>query len=263
MTEKKHTLIKKVIVILAILLFISLIALGGILIYRHLADSTSTIVQVPDNLITDSSSTSSDVSEDSSDISVSVSSDVVSSAPAESQRTAPVLSLNSSVYGDNLPFNVPNMFPGDMCSQYYCLRTTFEDTVTINFDAEIVQNYGSLSDVLYVRVRIPGNSIPLYEGLLRDMPVLEYKLYSEKETTRDVFFIVDAYLPTSTTNKYQNSTLVADFHWYVTETGNLKPAPPMGGDSFSIYPWIFLAVFSLCGLIFLCPQRREEEKNAK
>ena len=263
MTDKKHRRIRKTIIILAILLAVSLAALCGVLIYRYLTDSTPTIVQVPDNIITDSSSPSSDISEDSSDANMSVSSDVVSSGSAESQKTAPVLSFNSSIYGENLPFNVSNMFPGDVYSQYYCLRVSFEDTVTINFDTEFVQKYGKLSEVLYICVRMPGNNTPLYEGLMRDMPVLEHTLYSEKEVTRDVYYIIDVYLPTSVGNEYQNSSLVADFHWFVTETENLKPSPPMGGDGFSVYPWIFLAVFSLCGLIFLCPQRREEEKDAK
>ena len=221
MTDKKRTPIRKIIIILAILLAISLIALGGILIYRYLTDSTSTIVQVPDNIITDSSSPSSDVSETSSDVSTPSSSVDTSSSSPEGQKTATVLSLNSSIYGDNLPFNVTNMFPGDMYTQYYCLRVSFQDVVTINFETDVREGYEKLAEALYVRVRILGENATLYECLMRDMPVMEYKLHSEKEVTRDIFFVVEPYLPTSTTNDYQNKALIADFHWYVTETGNL------------------------------------------
>ena len=67
MTDKKSERVRKAIIILAILLALSILALGGVLIYRYLTDSTSTIVQVPDNLITDSSSVSDGSNEDSSD----------------------------------------------------------------------------------------------------------------------------------------------------------------------------------------------------
>lgn len=60
MTDKKQDRIRKAIIILTILLIISLLALGGVLLYRYLTDSESTVVQVPDNLIIDSSYPSSD-----------------------------------------------------------------------------------------------------------------------------------------------------------------------------------------------------------
>jgi len=261
--DKSNSRVRKTIVVLAVLLAISLIALGAVLIYRHFADSSPTFVQVPDNIITDSSSPSSDINSDSSDVSAAPSSEDTSSSYKEDGKTAPVISLNSSIYGDNLPFNVANMFPGDMYVQYYCLRVSFQDTVTLNFETEIRPGYEKLAEVMHVRVRILGESIPLYDGLMSGMPALEYKLSSAKETTRDVFFIIEPYLPTSTTNEYQNRSLIADFHWYISEIENLKPYPPTGGDSASVSPWIFLAAFSLCGLIILYPRLRKEEKDAK
>ena len=265
-SDKNNSRVKKAIVILAILLAISLIALGAVLVYRHFSNSTPTFIQVPDNIITDSSSPSSDVSDVSSDIG-GITSDISEPSSSDNSssdyKTAPVISLNSSIYGDNLPFNVPNMFPGDMYVQHYCLRVSFQEKVTLNFETEIQRGYEKLAEAMYVRVRILGESVPLYDGPMGDMPVLEYKLLSSKETTRDVFFVVEPYLPTSTTNEYQNCALVADFHWYISEVENLKPYPPTGGDSESVFPWIFLAAFSLCGLIILYPQLRKEEKNAK
>lgn len=262
MTDKNNARTKKAIIILAILLVISLIALGAVLIYQHFADSSPAFVQVPDNIITDSSSPSSDINSDSSDVSAAPSSEDTSSSYKEDGKTAPVISLNSSIYGDNLPFDVSNMFPGDMYVKYYCLRVSFQDTVTLNFEAKI-QQYKKLAEVMCVRVRILGENIPLYDGLMNGMPTLEYKLSSAKEETRDVFFIVEPYLPTYVTNEYQNRSLVADFHWYISETENLKPAPPTGGESESVSLWIFPVVFSLCGLIILFTRLRKEEKDAE
>lgn len=261
MTDKNNARTKKAIIILAILLVISLIALGAVLIYQHFADSSPAFVQVPDNIITDNSYTS-DLSNVSSDVGEAPSSDNTSSDYEEGEKTAPLISLNSSIYGDNLPFDVSNMFPGDMYVKYYCLRVSFQDTVTLNFEAEI-QQYKKLAEVMHVRVRILGENIPLYDGLMNGMPTLEYKLSSAKEETRDVFFIVEPYLPTYVTNEYQNRSLVADFHWYISETENLKPAPPTGGESESVSLWTFPVVFSLCGLIILYTRLRKEEKDAK
>ena len=262
MTDRKQERIKKAIIILAVLLIISLLALGGVLIYRYLTDSESAVVQVPDNLITDSSYPSSDVSDASPDVSESNSSDVVSSSSSEEAKTAPIITLSSSVHGYNSPFNVSNMFPGDLYTQYYCIKASFEDIITLNFDTDITGGK-MLADALHISVKVYGNATPLYNGPMSDMPVLEYKLSSAQPTVREVLYIIEVYLPTDIGNAYQNQTVVADFNWYVSEIENLKPAPPTGGDSGFTFPWIFLAVFSLCGLIILCPQRRKEEKDAK
>ena len=262
MTDKKQDRIRKAIIILIILLIISLLALGGVLLYRYLTDSEPTVVQVPDNLITDSSYPSSDVSDASSDSSEPHSSGVVSSSSKEETVTAPVIELSSNAYGYNTPFNVSNMFPGDIYTQYFCIRASFEDIITLNFDTDITSGT-VLADALHISVKIYGEDAPLYNGPMSDMPVLEYKLSSAEPTVREVLYIIEAYLPTDVGNAYQNKYLIADFNWYVSEVENLKPAPPTGGDSGVAFPWILLAVFSLCGLIILCPQRRKEENNAK
>ena len=65
MKQKKK--IKIVIIILAILLGISLTALGGTLIYNKIANATPATVTVPDNLITpDEDTTKPDSSESNS-----------------------------------------------------------------------------------------------------------------------------------------------------------------------------------------------------
>ena len=66
MEQKKK--IKVVIIILAILLGLSLLALGGTVIYNKIANNTPATVTVPDNLITpDEDATKPDSSESNRD----------------------------------------------------------------------------------------------------------------------------------------------------------------------------------------------------
>ena len=252
---------KITIIVLAILLLLSILALGYIYLHKYISADSSTIVEVPDNIITDSKEDASDVVDSSNvidDSSVS-SSEPTSSKPEQAEAT--LISLNSSIYGDNEPFNLPNMFPGDSLIQYYCVRVSFQDSITLNFDTDITSVSKSLADALKISVKVLGESTPLYNGALSDMPVLEYKLSSAQAVTRDVYFIIEPYLPTSVGNAYQGKNLVVNFNWYVTEVENLKPAPPTGGDGAVTFPWIAVLVVSLGGLVLFCLLRRKEVQN--
>ena len=61
---------------------------------------------------------------------------------------------------------------------------------------------------------------------------------------------------------YQNKDLIADFNWWVVETGNLDDSPKTG-DTSNILLWAVLAAASGCVLIilFIFRRRREEEEN--
>ena len=64
---KKQNKIKIIIIVLAVLLALSLAALGGTLIYNKIANTTPATVTVPDNLITaDEDTTKPDSSESNS-----------------------------------------------------------------------------------------------------------------------------------------------------------------------------------------------------
>ena len=260
MADKQRTIIRRIIVILSLLLAASLLALAVILAGKYIFADSSTVVQVPDNLIGDSSLEGSAPNDSSSLLSEDASKDISSSTVSRSDEdvAAVVLSLNSSIYGDNLPFNITNMFPGDSLTQYYCIRTSFQDIITLNFETEITGQSKKLADALRVSVSILGESEPLYKGAFADMPVLQYKLSSAQAVTKDVYFIIDVYLPTSVGNDYQNRRLTVDFNWYVSEIENLKPAPPTGGDGVAAFPFAVVAILSICGLAILCLIARKE-----
>ena len=97
---------------------------------------------------------------------------------------------------------------------------------------------------------------------MRDMPAnMTHKLASANSTTDELYYEITAYLDTSVGNEYQNKDLIADFKWWVEETGNLDN-PPKTGDLAS--PVLWAAVADCAGgamLILLVSAKRREEKS--
>ena len=91
---------------------------------------------------------------------------------------------------------------------------------------------------------------------------LTHKLASKKSTTDELYYEITAYLDTSVGNDYQNKDLIADFKWWVEETGNLDDSPQTG-DTSNILLWAVLAAGSLGMIIILLVTRRrkEDEEN--
>ena len=117
--------------------------------------------------------------------------------------------------------------------------------------------------MLKVKIRLLSTGETMYDGLMRDMPEsVTYKLASAKSTTEELYYEITAYLDTSVGNEYQNKDLIADFRWWVEETGNLDPSPKTG-DSTNIVVWALLAFCTGSILIFLLVTRRrkEDEEN--
>ena len=280
MKQKKK--IKIVIIILAILLGLSLAALGGTLIYNKIANATPATVTVPDNLITpDEDTTKPDNSDsqapDSSDTekpdgsytqtpnsSAATSSSAVpmQSTTAEVKKAATVELYNKQPE-ENTPFQVGNMFPGDSETKYFRVRVSYHDTITVHYKATVRPGYEKLAEVLKVQVKLLSTGETMYDGLMRDMPEsLTHKLASQKSTTDELYYEITAYLDTSVGNDYQNKDLVADFKWWVEETGNLDDSPQTG-DTSNILLWAVLAAGSLGMIIILLVTRRrkEDEEN--
>lgn len=280
MKQKKK--IKIVIIILAILLGISLTALGGTLLYNRLASRPAATVTVPDNLITpDEDTTKPDNSDsqapDSSDTekpdgsytqtpnsSAATSSSAVpmQSTTAEVKKAATVELYNKQPE-ENTPFQVGNMFPGDSETKYFRVRVSYHDTITVHYKATVRPGYEKLAEVLKVRIRLLSAGETMYDGLMRDMPEsLTHKLASKKSATDELYYEITAYLDTSVGNDYQNKDLIADFKWWVEETGNLDDSPQTG-DTSNILLWAVLAAGSLGMIIILLVTRRrkEDEEN--
>ena len=85
---------------------------------------------------------------------------------------------------------------------------------------------------------------------------------SKKSATDELYYEITAYLDTSVGNDYQNKDLIADFKWWVEETGNLDDSPQTG-DTSNILLWAVLAAGSLGMIIILLVTRRrkEDEEN--
>ena len=274
MEQKKK--IKIVIIILAILLGLSLLALGGTVIYNKIANNTPATVTVPDNLITpDEDATKPDSSEsnsqapDSSDTQTPSSSADASSSAVPTQSTtaeakkAATIELYNKQPEENTPFHVGNMFPGDAEIKYFCVRVSYHDKITVHYKATVRPGYEKLAEVLKVRVKLLSTGEMLYDGLMRDMPEsLTHKLASKKSTTDELYYEITAYLDTSVGNDYQNKDLIADFKWWVEETGNLADSPKTG-DTSNILLWAVLAAGSLSLIIILhvTRRRKEDEEN--
>lgn len=274
MEQKKK--IKIAIIILAILLGLSILALGGTLVYNKLANNTPTTVTVPDNLITpDEDTTKPDSSEnnsqapDSSDTQTPRSSANASSSAVPTQSTtaeakkAATIELYNKQPEENTPFAVGNMFPGDVETKYFRVRVSYHDKITVHYKATVRPGYEKLAEVLKVRVNLLSTGETMYDGLMRDMPEsLTHKLASQKSTTDELYYEITAYLDTSVGNDYQNKDLIADFKWWVEETGNLDDSPKTG-DTSNILLWAALAAGSLSMIIILLITRRrkEDEEN--
>ena len=279
MEQKKK--IKIIIIVLAVLLGISLAALGGTLIYNKIANATPATVTVPDNLITadedttkpDSDSQAPDSSDtekpDSSDTQTPYGSAATSSSAVPTQSTtaevkkAATVELYNKQPEENTPFAVGNMFPGDSETKYFRVRVSYHDTITVHYKAAVRPGYEKLAEVLKVRVNLLSTGETMYDGLMRDMPEsLAHQLASKKSATDELYYEITAYLDTSVGNDYQNKDLIADFKWWVEETGNLDNSPQTG-DTSNILLWAVLAAGSLGMMILLLVTRRrkEDEEN--
>lgn len=275
MEQKKK--IKIVIIVLACLLGLSLLALGGTLVYNKLANNTPATVTVPDNLITpdedttkpDSSESNSQAPDSSETQTPSSSADASSSAVQPTQSTtaevkkAATIELHNKQPEENTPFQVGNMFPGDVETKYFLVRVSYHDKITVHYKATVRPGYEKLAEVLKVRVKLLSTGETMYDGLMRDMPEsLTHKLASKKSTTDELYYEIAAYLDTSVGNDYQNKDLIADFKWWVEETGNLDDSPKTG-DTSNILLWAVLAAGSLSMIIILhvTRRRKEDEEN--
>ncbi len=126
--------------------------------------------------------------------------------------SADVLSLYKNKETDNAPFRVENMFPGDSIEKPYCVRVSYNGTITVHFRADVQPQYEELAKVLECEVSIDGN--PVYTGLLRDMRDITHTITGVNRT-QDLDYKIIVSLDTSVGNEYQNKILVADFVWWV------------------------------------------------
>ena len=281
MEQKK---IKIAIIILAVLLALSLTALGGTILYHRLASRPADTATVPDNFITpdeeptvpggsesqvptqDSESRApTEGSEDQAPTESAAPSTAASAQPSTSAeaRKAATIALCNKQPEDNTAFAVGNLFPGDVETKYFCVRVSYHDKITVHYRATVRPGYEKLAEVLNLRVVLLNTGETLYDGLMRDMPAsVTHKLASRSSATDELYYEITAYLDTSVGNEYQNKDLIADFRWWVEETGKLDDSPKTG-DASNILLWAVLAAASGCTLLLLlfARRRKEDEEN--
>lgn len=258
---KKKKTVKVLIIILSVLLAISLTSLVGILIFKRFAPSKPASVTVSDNLITHEKEDPNISSAPESPQGGGEGSETVSQTPSDvSGSGRKALYLHSRVTGDNKPFKVTNMFPGDSETEYYCVRVSHKGDVVLRFRADVRPGYEKLAKALCCRITLADSGEALYDGPMQDMPnSITHALNTEKSTISEVNYEITAYLDTSVGNEYQNLSLIADFNWWVEETDNLEP--PKTGDKTNIVIWVIVAVIALLILILLWKKLTKEEKQ--
>ena len=287
--EQKKKKLRLVAIILGVVLALSLGGLVGTLISNGFFGGSEATVSVPDNLISLDTTTAPTLPEtqpteattDEPTGAATTATEDATVAPTErsttatapattkpsnnngtSQRKAATIDLYKGQADDNTPFKAENLFPGDVVTKYFRIKVSYEDKVTVHYHADIRPGYEKLAEVLKVRVVLLSDSgRVLYDGLMRDMPKsLTHKLSSAKRTSDELYYEITAYLDTSVGNEYQQKSLIADFRWWVEETGNLTP--PTGSDShFTL--WLTLAVASgaACLIVLIVYRRRKGEKH--
>ncbi|MBS5736983.1 MAG: hypothetical protein KHW62_03060 [Clostridiales bacterium] len=285
-TKKK---IKIAIAVLSILLAISVVAVAVRFVYDYVTATNPIAELVPDNIIENDADLSdtdlesdndlegddSDSEEESDNSGENVTgesvegeapgaseagdpSEVIPTDGENAEKEAEVLYLYDRNPGDNTPFNVTNMFPGDIETKYFLVRVVHKGDIILRFHAEVRPGYEKLAEVLKCRVVLPESGDILYDGLMRDMPEsLNVDLQTDSEITSEAYYEITAYLETSVGNEYMQTELVADFTWWVEETDNLGPANTSDGLEYTV--WIIVAAASLIIIIILAARLRKGE----
>lgn len=254
--DKRKSKIKIIIIILAVLLSLSLAALAGTLIHSRLSEQSAVTAAVPDNIITQESNISS-TTPLNSESAIQNNTDYTNIID---ENSAVTIALHSKNAGDNIPFGVDNMFPGDAVTKYYCVKVSFKNTVNLRFHADIKNGYEKLAEVLNCKIILLTTGETLYDGLMRDMPASLVTTLSAQDTkTSELYYQITAYLDTSVGNEYRNKDLIADFRWWVEETNNLSK--PETGDSTYFLLWIVLAIISFIVLNFLLFAEKRKKKG--
>lgn len=294
MSDQKRKKITIIIVVLAVLLAISAAALVGTLVVRYVSQREAASVEVPGNIITPDGEDSSDADKEPADgttdpsgstneVDPSVTDTPDPSSSADDEKTtsetvskpnvsettetssvsvtkASAISLHSKQPEENKPFQVTNMFPGDVETKYYRIKVSYKGDIIVRYHADIRPGYEKLSEVLKVRIRLPETDEALYDGLMRDMPdSLNHALYTNESTQSELYYEITAYLDASVGNEYQDKELIADFRWWVQEIEHLDS--PQTGDNSHIFLWVILMISSFFCMVILLAKRRKETSD--
>lgn len=186
------------------------------------------------------------------------------------------LTLTKRKETESAAFHVNNLFPGDAQVNDYRVKVTCEDTARVYFRVDIKRGYEKLAEVLKCRVLLSDTGETLYDGLMkalsetagREMPV-------EVKNGQELTYQITVYLDTSVGNEYQNTSLVADFVWWMEaeehttadtedtlpsdqEDGSAPPEVDTGDDAKPLL-WLGLSACAVLTLAVLLIERKKGE----
>lgn len=242
---------KLLISILAILLSINIFAIGVLVLHNYNDSNKKNKIEIPNNII------DGEIEKEEEDIV-----DTEENLPVykdEDEKEANVITINKHSKSENNSFNLSNMLPGDIKTEYYCIQVSYVDTVLLKYSANIKEELGDLSNVLTIKVKLMNTNEVLYNGTLKDIPkTINYSITSNKNTTDELYYEITISLDKSVGNEYQDKKILIDFKWEV-DSDNLEN--PYTSDN--ILLWIVLSASSglIIILILLIFKRERKDEN--
>lgn len=215
--------IKKVIMLLAVLLGISVVALGGTVLGQYIDASKPVFAETGDSESNSSESKPLQITPD----------DEGNFAITGENAGRTKAALYRGHGEDKKTFIIDDMSPGDKKYEGFELKVNYSGTIVVRFKADVTldEKVGGgaadkkLADVLMVRINIEGNTV--YEGVLSKMPKeLTHTMTSKEKTSECVNYDLYAWLPSGAGSDYNHRHLEAELCWWVAESG-------AGGSSYS------------------------------
>ncbi len=263
--KQKKERVKKIVILLVVLLVMDLTALAAVKIIRRKAEDQTVTVAVSENLIAPEKKGTKVNTQSSAERQDQVR--TAETVSAEGRKNENMIYLWKKRTEENHTFHVENMFPGDRKSEYFRVKVSYQDRVTVRFHAEVGHDSRNLGEALKIKVVIYPEEEVLYDGVIQNMPeAVNHEMASRTQTTDELSYEITAYLDTSAGNEYQNQRIEANFHWWIEEDGNLTGRPVkdvLTGDTANILFWAAGVIASgiLCIALVAGRKRREEKEN--
>ena len=159
------------------------------------------------------------------------------------------------------------IWPGDSITKPYCVRVYHNGTITVHFRADVTEDQQKLGEVLRIKVESCINNSgawnELYDGLMKDMPTsVDTQLPNGSDY---VDYQITVSLDTSVDSLYADKELKANFRWWVEGSsgsggnggGGQLIDGPKTGDTFQPLLWGALSVGAVIGLVVVLRRRKE------
>lgn len=265
-TERKKY--RKVILVLAILVFVSGAGLLARYVYLRWQADRGVTITLPDNVIE-----SQEEPEGEPDVTFSEEQGQATDARTLNETsglqtgnidmkeaTSIELFRRHSDWGKR--FEAKNMLPGDRLTENYLIRVYHDDDLHLAFRADVTSETKHLGNVLRIRImRSDTGEVLMDEPFSSaDGKTVSVPLLASEEGISDVYYRVEVFLDTDVGNAYQAAMLEADFTWFVLEEQALTA--PKTGETVDVVLWSMFAVsVSMLAILLMQLWRRKEEQD--